>query len=371
MAKATRKKIQPEPDFIDHPRLTQDLIGHTQAEETLLRGFNSGKLPHAWMLTGPKGIGKATLAYRFSRFLMNQINEDESNSLFGDSALPTTLDIGADNPVAKRIAASAHGDLVTLELSPDEKGKMRTTIPVDEVRKIVNFSHKTSIEGGWRIVIVDAVEEMNANAANALLKVLEEPPEKTVLLLISHLPGQILQTIHSRCCHLPLAPLQEDTVIALLKDKVPELSDEDAVQLAKLSEGSVGKALDLWKSGGLDLYREMISLLSTLPNLDMVKLYAFADKLSSADPLAFKTGMELYLWWLARLTKTVGQGAMPDMVIPEEQTLISALIERHGLAQWLGLWEKCSKNYVRATRANLDKKQVVVTTLTELQNLTA
>ncbi|KLN61292.1 hypothetical protein WH96_06460 [Kiloniella spongiae] len=371
MAKTTRKKAQSEPDLIDHPRLTQDLVGHTKAEETLLRGFNSGKLPHAWMLTGPKGIGKATLAYRFARFLMNQINEDEGNNLFGDSAPPTTLDIGIDNPVAKRIAASAHGDLVTLELSPDEKGKTRTTIPVDEVRKIVNFSHKTSIEGGWRIVIVDAVEEMNTNAANALLKVLEEPPEKTVLLLISHLPGQILQTIHSRCCHLPLVALEEDTVIALLKNKAPELSDDDAVQLAKLSEGSVGKALDLWKSGGLDLYREMISLLATLPNLDMVKLYAFADKLSGSDPLAFKTGMELYLWWLARLTKTAGQGVLPDMVIPEEQTLISALIERHGLAQWLGLWEKCSKNYARATRANLDKKQVVVTTLTELQTLTA
>lgn len=367
MAKAAKKKSDEEINSRVHPRNTHTLFDHAQAENTLIKAYNSGKLPHAWMFTGPKGIGKATLAYRFARFLMN---EGESGpGLFGDQTAPTSLEIGQDNPIAKRIAARGHGDLVTLELSPDEKGKMRTSIPVDDVRKIVKFSHKTSIEGGWRIVIVDAVEEMNRNAANALLKVLEEPPEKTVLLLICHLPGQILQTIHSRCCHLPLMALNEDTVIRLLKEQAPEVSESDAVQLARLSEGSIGKALDLWAGGGLDLYREMIALLGTLPNLDMVRLYAFADKLSASDPLAFKTGMELFLWWLARLTKVSGQGTFPELVIPEEHKLISSLIERHGLAQWLGLWEKCSTNYARATHANLDKKQVVVTTFMELQTL--
>ncbi|MFD2207537.1 DNA polymerase III subunit delta' [Kiloniella antarctica] len=366
MAKAA-KKIEEDNNSRIHPRITQTLLEHPQAESTLIKAYNSGKLPHAWMFTGPKGIGKATLAYRFARFLMNEGDADQG--LFGEQAPPTSLDIGPENPVAKRIAARGHGDLVTLELSPDEKGKMRTSIPVDDVRKIVKFSHKTSIEGGWRVVIVDAVEEMNRNAANALLKVLEEPPEKTVLLLVCHLPGQILQTLHSRCCHLPLTALTEQTVITLLKEQAPEISESDAAQLSRLSEGSVGKALDLWAGGGLDLYREMIALLGTLPNLDMVRLYAFADKLSVSDPQAFKTGMELFLWWLARLTKISGQGKIPELVIPEEQKLISSLIERHGLAQWLGLWEKCSTNYARATHANLDKKQVVVTTFMEIQTL--
>lgn len=367
MAKAAKKKTDEEINSRIHPRVTTNLIGHAHAEDTLIKAYNSGKLPHAWMFTGPKGIGKATLAYRFARFLMNE--GDGASGLFGGEIASTSLEIGDDNPVAKRIAARAHGDLVILELSPDEKGKMRTAIPVDEVRKVVGFSHKTSLEGGWRVVIVDAVEEMNRNAANALLKVLEEPPEKTVLLLICHLPGQILQTIHSRCCHLPLSVLKEDTVVSCLKEQAPEISDEDAIQLSRLAEGSIGKALDLWGQGGLDLYREMILLLETLPNMDMVRLYAFADKLSVSDPQAFKTGMELFLWWLARLTKISGQGTFPELVIPEEHKLISSLIERHGLAQWLGLWEKCSTNYARATHANLDKKQVVVTTFTELQTL--
>ncbi|WP_020593554.1 DNA polymerase III subunit delta' [Kiloniella laminariae] len=368
MAKSTKPRAEELGPSPLHPRNSNEFFGHSGAEEVLLQAYSSGRLPHAWMLTGPRGIGKATLAYRFARFLMNENPDGGGGGLFGENIAPTSLVVSAENPVSRRVAAGSHGDLVTLELSPDDKGKMRSNIPVEDVRKIVNFTHKTSIEGGWRVVIVDAVEEMNNSAANALLKVLEEPPEKTVLLLISHLPGQILQTIHSRCCHLPLTVLDEKQVVALLQEKAPEVSDADALQLARLAEGSVGKALDLWQSGGLDFYREMIELLGTLPRLDIARLYAFADKLSVADPLAFKTGMELFLWWLARLIKLAGKGKVAEMVLPGEGKLVASLIERHGLAQWLGLWEKCSTNYARATRANLDKKQVVVTTFMELQS---
>jgi DNA polymerase-3 subunit delta' len=149
---------------------------------------------------------------------------------------------------------------------------------------------------------------MNQSAANALLKVLEEPPRQALLLLVSHAPGRLLPTIRSRCCQLPLQPLEDSRVIELLGRYAPDLAQDDSAALARLSEGSIGRALDLAAGGGLELYRELIALLEGLPQLDVPRLHAFGDRLArGGDATAFRTGTELLSWWLGRMIR----GAAP------------------------------------------------------------
>jgi hypothetical protein len=185
------------------PRETLALFGHAEAEQTLLDSYKSGRIPHAWLIGGPPGIGKATLAYRLARFVL--AHPDPKVPVVQKAA---SLAVDADNPVAHRIAAQAQGDLLVLERIVNETtGKLYTVIRVDDVRRTVSFFGSTAGEGGWRIAIVDAVDDLQREGANALLKVLEEPPQRTLLLLISHAPGRELPTIRSRCRRLLLRPL--------------------------------------------------------------------------------------------------------------------------------------------------------------------
>ncbi|WP_193370735.1 DNA polymerase III subunit delta' [Pelagibius marinus] len=348
-----------------HPRESAVLRGQAAAESVLLRAYASGRLPHAWLLSGPRGVGKATLAYRFARFLMSP--EAQGGGLFGDA--PESLHVPEDDPVFRRIAASGHSDLMTLEKGCDDKGKPRTVIPVEDVRRLLSFARMTAGEGGWRVAIVDSVDEMNRNAANALLKVLEEPPPRSLLLLVSHAPGSLLPTIRSRCCQLPLAPLSEDVVAELLSGHFPELSPEEQQALARLADGSIGKALALAAHGGLDLYRELIDLLGTLPRLDVPRLHKLAEKWGQGrDPVAFQTGMELLIWWLGRFIRAASTGRPAPEVVPGEAALAQRLLEGRPLAHWLGLWEKISRLFARTEAANLDRKQVVLTAFLDLEN---
>ena len=231
-----------------HPRFQTRLIGHESAEDHLLTAYRTGKLHHAWMFTGPQGIGKATLAYRFAKFLF--ANPDPSSPTV-DSA--TDLSIDSDNISAKRVMARGHSDLLVLqrELNPKTK-KLRPQISVDDARKTGNFFAKTAGEGGWRICIIDAADEMNANAANAVLKILEEPPQRCIFLVISHAPGRLLPTIRSRCLKLELNPLQDNQVKEVLSNGMlqVEVNDTDLAALVTLSKGSPGRARDLATSIG-------------------------------------------------------------------------------------------------------------------------
>jgi DNA polymerase-3 subunit delta' len=348
-----------------HPRETAILRGQEAAESVLLRAHASGRLPHAWLLSGPRGVGKATLAYRFARFLLSP--EAQGGGLFGDA--PESLEVPEDDPVFRRIAASGHSDLMTLEKGRDDKGKPRSVIPVEDVRRLLSFARMTAGEGGWRVAIVDSVDEMNRNAANALLKVLEEPPPRSMLLLVSHAPGSLLPTIRSRCCQLPLAPLSEEVVAELLGGHFPDLAPEELQAVARLADGSIGKALALAAHGGLDLYRELIELLGTLPRLDVTRLHKLAEKWGQGrDPVAFQTGMELLIWWLGRFIRAGSTGRPAPEVVPGEGALAQRLLAGRPLAQWLGLWEKISRLFARTEAANLDRKQVVLTAFLDLEN---
>src|SRR5918912_1048242 len=181
-----------------HPRVSAHLYGHAQAEQMLLAAYRSGRMPHAVLLTGPEGIGKATLAYRLVRFVLR----------WPDPAAPDvparSLAVAPEHPVSRQVAAGSHPDLVTLEAEPGG------IIPVDAVRRAVRFFGATAGEGGWRIAVIDAAENLNTAAANALLKALEEPPRRALFVLISHAPGRLPATIRSRAVSFALRPLSPE-----------------------------------------------------------------------------------------------------------------------------------------------------------------
>ena len=358
------------------PRANSRLLGHEDAEAVLLRAKESGRLPHAWLLTGPRGVGKATLAYRFARFLLAGGGEemDQGAGLFGEEELPQTgLALSEDSPVFRRVAAGGEGDLLTLARGYNDKTKkLRSEIVVEDTRNAIGFLRMTSGGGGYRVLIVDSVDDMGSSAANALLKVLEEPPERAVLLLISHAPGGLLPTIRSRCRKLRLPGLPEATLVDLLGDYAPELEAEDRLALARMSGGSIGRALTLSRNGGLELYQEMIALLDGLPKLDIPRVYGFGDKLArdqSGD--SFRTGGDLLCNWLAELVRSGGVGSESAEVVTGESALRQRLLAGGALAQWLALWENLSRLFGRAERANLDRRQVVVSAFLEIEALVA
>jgi DNA polymerase-3 subunit delta' len=338
------------------PRANPLLLGHDAAMRELAAAARSGRLPHAWLIWGPRGVGKATLAFRFARHLLA-------------SGVSDDLAVSPDHPVFRRVAAGGHADLLTIERGFNEKTeKRRSEIVVDDVRKVGGFVHLTAAEGGWRVIVVDSVDEMNRNAANALLKVLEEPPARTVLLLVSHAPGGLLPTIRSRCRRLALAALPEATVIQLLRRYRPDLALEDAATLARLGEGSIGRALELAEEGGLELYRSVTRLLMDLPRLDGGALHAMAEKFGrTGGETAFRTASDLLVWWLARMIRAGTTGAAPADVVPGEAAAMRRLLQGRSLDRWLELWEKTSRLFARTEGANLDRRQVWVAALLDLE----
>jgi DNA polymerase III subunit delta' len=348
------------------PRTTTELLGHDSAERAFLDAWNSGRLAHAWLICGPRGIGKATLAYRIARFVL--AGGGEGGGLFGGA--PESLAIGPEHPVFRRVASGGHADFKVVERgwTDDKKTRLKTEITVDEVRDVGAFLSLTPAEGGWRVVIVDAADEMNRSSANAILKVLEEPPRNALMLLVSHSPGRLLPTIRSRCRRLTLRPLPDSAVVDLLARLRPDLAEADARAIARLAEGSIGKALALDAEGGLELYREMVVLLSGLPRLAIAPLHAFGDKVARGDQ-SFRTVSELFNWWLVRAATQTGRTASGDEVVAGEGALQRRLVERAGLAPWIDVWEKTSHLFERADAVNLDRKQVVLNAFLALEQL--
>lgn len=360
--------FDPSQDPTHAARTATALIGHGEAERTLLDAFNSGRLPHAWLFTGPKGIGKATLAFRFARFILKQKEAGAGGFSMFDEPAPTSLDVSPDDPLFARVASGA-ADLVTIARSWDDKGKRwRKEIGVNEIRRLQPFFHSTAAEDGWRVVIVDAADEMNRNAANGLLKILEEPPQRALLLLLAHAPGGLLPTIRSRCRVLKLRPLGEDDTIAVLSRCLPDSERDERLALARLAEGAPGRAVALHEAGGLDLYRQIVDLVANLPRIDAVKLHAFGDKLArKGEEGAWQVFTDLLGWWLARGVRAAASGVMPPPIVPGETQALTILPERCGLDRSVEVWENVSGLIARADSVNLDKKQVVLNVFSLLE----
>jgi len=346
------------------PRAAVDLVGHGAAERMFLDAAAAGRIAGAWLLTGPEGIGKATLAFRLARYLLAG---KAGGDMFG---APDDLAVDPDDPVFHRVAASAHADLLTIERSVNPKtGKMRSEIVIEDVRRMLPFFHQSAGEGGWRIAIVDGAELMNRSAANAALKLIEEPPRRSLVLLVSHAPSRLLPTIRSRCRTVALQALGLEQVDVLVARYRPDLDEADRHPLALLSDGSPGRALRLAELGGLDLYRDLIGLLSRLPKLPPGDVHGLADKLARpTNDMAFRTTLDLLRWWLARLVRQGAGGMAPEPVIEEEGRLVAQLLALPGLERWLDVWEKVGRLQERAIRVNLDRKQVVLSSFGAMEN---
>ena len=375
------------PAEIPEPRANPYLAGHEAAEAALLEAYAQGKLPHAIILGGPRGIGKATLAYRLARFLLAQ--RAGGPDLFG--APQSSLIVDPGNPVFSRVASGGHADLLTIErgINPSKWKKrdpppegdarrrvLRDEIIVDDTREVASFLRLTAAEGGWRVVIVDSADEMNRNAANALLKILEEPPKHALLMLVSHNPGRLLPTIRSRCRKLALKPLAEAEVARLTRRYRPDLRDDDVEALAQLAQGSIGRALDLATAGGLDLYRSLLKLLDRLPELDATSLHGFADRLARAEAEdTYRTMTELLTQWLARMIRQAAQGAEEGgpsessrgEIVRGERQAMRRLAGRRSLDQWVEVWDNIVRLFAQADGLNLDRKQVVLSAFLALE----
>ena len=353
-----------------HPVLNDTLLGHERAEGEFLSAYSGGRMHHAWLITGPKGVGKASLAYKIAKFLLSQTLEDEGPSLFGDAletTTPESLNTDPDSDTIQRIKSMAHGGLLTVTRTEDPKKKdkgPRKQIVIDDVRKAHNFFNRTSAEGGWRVVIVDAADEMNRNSANALLKILEEPPKHSILVLVAHTPGKLLPTIRSRCRQLKLTPMKRDSVRAVLAAKYPEMDVAQLDKLSMLAEGSPGKAIRLADNGGLPLYDKMINILATVPKINTPAVHKLAAELGTVKADAsYRLFLEFLSSWLERLIRFSASGDTPYAIHDDEEALFQRMASTCGVDRWIEVWEKMQSLEIRADGLNMDRKQLLVSLL--------
>lgn len=322
-----------------HPRETYDAEGLEGPEAAFLDAFQRGRLHHAWLLTGPEGVGKATFAYRAARRLLGAA-PDPALGLLGAKA---------DDPVSRQVAARSHPDLMVLELQ-SEDGKPRKVIPVDEARRLPEFFSKAPAAAPYRVAIIDAVDDLNVNAANAVLKTLEEPPERGVLFLVSHQPGRLLATIRSRCRRLAFAPLAEEAVVRLLADRAA-IPEGEGTRLARMAHGAPGLALRLAAAGALQMDAAAHEILRGLPRPDNAALLALADTFRGAE------GAERFELLFTRLADQVHEMAAGQALTGVGQ----------GLDRWAQAWELLVRLPAEAEALNLDRADVFWTAMRELR----
>jgi DNA polymerase-3 subunit delta' len=324
-----------------HPRETKNLYGHADAEATLLAAWNQERLPHALLIGGPEGIGKATLAYRIARFVLAQKGPRDAAG---------SLNISEDHPAARQVRAQAHPDLLVVRrVWNEEKKRLRTEIQVDDVRRTVTFFGSTSAYGGYRVCIVDSADELNVEGTNALLKVLEEPPPRSLLIIVSHSPGRLLPTVRSRCRRLLLRPLAVADIARAIEDiaagEESGIAHDQIGAAAQAGGGSVRRALELLLEEGLEIRRMTTELLEGLPAVEGERLHALSDKLRRDEDLIIFA--ETVTDWLAVAATTPGE-------------------QPQRLARLASTWEKVRRAAAEAEEYNLDRKPLVFQVFSEL-----
>jgi len=317
----------------------QHLVGHDEAMEVVQAAFASGRMHHAWLMTGIEGIGKATLAKHIAQFVLAN----------GQGKLGK---MDPEHRVAKLVDAETHPDMLIIRRPTDEKtGEQRNIIPVEEAQRIATFLHKTATHGGWRIVLIDEAHTLNRNGQNAILKIIEEPPPKTLILITVTTPGVLLPTIRSRCRLLPLAPLDVIHMRAVLQRTAHQASPDDINTLIALSGGSIGFALKILNSEALPLYREMLAILDAMPQMDVARVHKLADQIArKADAESFDV--------------------LTSLLIERFRTLAQSEAVRHpqgdvGLA--LQLWDKTRATFSAADHGNLDRKLAFINAMSDIR----
>ncbi len=352
MARTAEIETFPESDCAEgclHPRAVYDLIGHSDAETRFLQAKASKRLHHAWLLTGPTGIGKATLAYRIIRYMLG-----------GQSLLENSLNIPQSDPIAQRVEALGHGNFVLLRRPYDHKTKkIRNDIPIADVRKLAKFFENTASESdSWRVCLIDSADDLNRNSENGILKLLEEPPDKTLFLLLSSAPGRLLPTIRSRCMQLSLRPVPNEQISEWMQSR--SNAPNDIIDAAvKLSRGAPGKALSLARNSD-SVLRPLSRFLASLDRHSRDVDMSLAKSLSTAN---------------AANTRALFWEALQDIL--QAQAVFSATGEWHGAFKplpvskspqaWQKAWETAKTNQQVEMAINLDKTAAMFDTLSMIR----
>ena len=358
-----------------HPKVTEKLFGHQFAEQEFINCFKSNKLHHGWLITGAKGIGKATFAWQMAKFLLTQpIPSIEPKGLFGNSDENQNSDLGENlkKAMIARILAESEPRLVVVRKSFDEKRKtFRSSIRVDEVRHLKTFFSLSVSDGGGRVAIIDCAEDMNINAANALLKTLEEPPKDTVFLLVSHNPQSLLPTIKSRCRELRLSNLTESDLKSALKQMNLTIPENDSKIYSLLGSGSVGNSIRLLEHDGAGLYRTLLSFLNQLPNLNGFELEKFIATFSgNKNRSRLDLFVELLNMLIARISKAgiMGYGS-EDQILEDEKEIFTKLCPNPIIAKrWAELAQTQSENLKHGLAVNLDPSSLILDTFFRIED---
>jgi len=332
------------------PSLNPILIGHDDALKQVAEASKSGRMHHAWLISGIEGIGKATLGWHIAHHLLSN----------GENPLGN---IDAKHPAAKLVLAEAHPDMLVVKRMPNDKGDLRDVIVVDDALKIASFLHKTATHNGWRVVIIDEAHALNRHGQNAILKILEEPPPRALIIMTATSPGGLLPTIRSRCRQLALAPLGDAAMRTILARFAPEIEGEELTRLIALSGGSVGFALKIVRAEALPLYEELLELLEAMPELDVPRLHKLADRMSrKADAESFGVVTTLLADLLRRdaHARATGNGRA-EVALPANLALDRVL----------QLWDRTRATFVLAETANLDRKLAFIKAMSDIRRAVA
>lgn len=344
------RRIYEQMDGLPDPSSNLALYGHDAVAHEMAEAFASGRMHHAWLINGIKGIGKATLAYRFANHIFHYSAKGEApDTMF--APLP-------DDHDHQQLASGAHPNLIHLARPFDSKTKsFKSTLTVDEIRRTNGFFGLTAAGGGWRVAIVDPAEDMNANAANALLKVLEEPPGKSLFLLVCNAPGKLLPTIRSRCREISARPLDVEALakaLAHLYGSDQKFAD-NIHTIHALSEGSVRKAIQLVEGNGMKHYSAFLSLIEPSVNKppNWPAIHGLSEQLAlKSNAGSYALFLDLVMGFLARRVR----GQDEPLCNPATMQQLNVV----PLARWAEVWDKVQQSSGLAESFNLDKKQVIL-----------
>lgn len=337
-----------ESDEIPVPRATSNLLGHAEIEQQLLSMLENGRFPHGLIFSGLEGVGKSVMAYRLARYLFAKGGKQEDTlNMFGDAPEPaTSFFIPLSDQAFAKVASGGNPDLLLIDRPIDDKsGLLKTSIPVEEIRKVAPFMQKTSsVAGGWRIVIINDADTMTRSSQNSLLKILEEPPAKSLLILVTHRAGALLPTIYSRCIHIPFMPLSDDIIRVTITGRC----NADRIPLIiSMAEGSLGAAFEYTDDQHADLIAQAIALFNNGDKLNWTKIQIFADFFGNkGNDDAQRIFRETMLWVASGLVRNKLAGFDNFRSFP--------------LPRRLKIYDDLRAHFDRCKMGNLDKRFLIM-----------